>query len=43
MHELATEAAEAKAALPADHIIDTGVDVINKANVARLPSASWRR
>jgi ribose transport system substrate-binding protein len=34
MHELATDAAKAKAALPADHIIDTGVDVINKANVA---------
>ncbi len=34
MHELATDPAKAKAALPADHIIDTGVDVINKANVA---------
>jgi len=34
MHELATDPVKAKAALPADHIIDTGVDVINKANVA---------
>ncbi len=34
MHELATKPAEAKAALPADHVIDTGVDIINKENVA---------
>jgi len=34
MHELALNPAAAKAALPADHVIDTGVDVITKENVA---------
>jgi ribose transport system substrate-binding protein len=34
MHELATKGEAAKAALPANHIIDTGVDVIDKSNVA---------
>jgi ribose transport system substrate-binding protein len=34
MHELATKPEAAKAALPANHIIDTGVDVITKENVA---------
>jgi ribose transport system substrate-binding protein len=34
MHELATKGAAARAALPADHVIDTGVEVIDKSNVA---------
>ena len=34
MHELATKGDAAKAALPPTKIIDTGVEVINKANVA---------
>jgi ribose transport system substrate-binding protein len=34
MHDLATKGEAAKAALPADHAIDTGVDVIDKSNVA---------
>jgi ribose transport system substrate-binding protein len=34
MHDLAVNPAAAKAALPADHAIDTGVDVITKENVA---------
>jgi ribose transport system substrate-binding protein len=33
MHDLAKDGATAKAALPADHLIDTGVEVINKDNV----------
>jgi ribose transport system substrate-binding protein len=33
MHELATKP-EAMAALPKDGMLDTGVEVINKANVA---------
>jgi ribose transport system substrate-binding protein len=36
MHELATKGEAAKAALPANKIIDTGVEVINKANVAEF-------
>jgi len=34
MHDLATKGEAAKAALPADHNIDTGVEVIDKSNVA---------
>ena len=34
MHELATKGEAAKAALPPSRIIDTGVDVIDKGNVA---------
>jgi ribose transport system substrate-binding protein len=34
MHDLATKGEAAKAALPPDHSIDTGVDVIDKSNVA---------
>ena len=34
MHELATKGPTAKAALPPTHIIDTGVEVIRKENVA---------
>ena len=34
MHELATRPEAAKAALPPDHVLDTGVEVINKDNVA---------
>ncbi|HMJ51907.1 MAG TPA: sugar-binding protein [Polyangiaceae bacterium] len=34
MHELATKGETAKAALPADKVIDTGVEVITKTNVA---------
>jgi len=34
MHELATKGDAAKATLPADHTIDTGVDVIDKSTVA---------
>ena len=34
MHELATKHDSAVAAIPASHIIDTGVDVIDKSNVA---------
>ena len=34
MHDLAVKPDAAKAALPADHVIDTGVDIINKDNVA---------
>jgi ribose transport system substrate-binding protein len=33
MHELAINPTAAKAALPPNHVIDTGVDVINKTNV----------
>jgi len=33
MHDLATKGDEAKKALPANHIIDTGVTVIDKSNV----------
>jgi len=34
MHELATKGAAARALLPADKVIDTGVEVISKTNVA---------
>jgi ribose transport system substrate-binding protein len=34
MHELATKGEAAKAALPPSHVIDTGVDVIDKSSVA---------
>jgi ribose transport system substrate-binding protein len=34
MHELATKGEAAKSQLPADKVIDTGVEVISKANVA---------
>jgi ribose transport system substrate-binding protein len=34
MHELATKGEAAKGTLPANKILDTGVEVINKANVA---------
>lgn len=33
MHELATKGDAARAAIPANKVVDTGVDVINKANV----------
>jgi len=36
MHELATKGEAAKAAIPANKVIDTGVEVINKANVAKF-------
>lgn len=36
MHDLATNAATARAAIPADKVIDTGVDVITKDNVAEF-------
>ncbi len=36
MHELATKGETAKASLPATHIIDTGVEVIRKDNVAEF-------
>jgi len=36
LNELATKGEAAKAALPANRIIDTGVEVINKANVAEF-------
>jgi ribose transport system substrate-binding protein len=36
MHELVTQGEAAKAKLPANKIIDTGVEVINKANVAEF-------
>jgi ribose transport system substrate-binding protein len=36
MHDLATKGEAAKAALPPGKIIDTGVEVINKANVAEF-------
>jgi ribose transport system substrate-binding protein len=36
MHELATKGEAAKAAIPATKVIDTGVEVINKANVAKF-------
>lgn len=34
MHELATQGDAAKKALPANHVIDTGVTIIDKSNVA---------
>ena len=34
MHDLATKHDATVAALPPDHIIDTGVEVIDKGNVA---------
>jgi hypothetical protein len=34
MHDLATKGETAQAALPADKVIDTGVEVIDAANVA---------
>src|SRR4051794_9570790 len=34
MHELATKGEAAKAALPPTHVVDTGVDVIDKSSVA---------
>jgi len=34
MHDLATEGEAARARLPRDHVIDTGVEVITQANVA---------
>jgi ribose transport system substrate-binding protein len=34
MHELATKGEAAKAAIPPSHSIDTGVDLIDKSNVA---------
>jgi ribose transport system substrate-binding protein len=36
MHELATKGEAAKAAIPASKVIDTGVEVINKSNVAKF-------
>jgi ribose transport system substrate-binding protein len=36
MHELATKGEAAKAAIPPSKVIDTGVEVINKANVAKF-------
>jgi len=36
MHELATRGETAKAALPADKVIDTGVEVIDRSNVAEF-------
>ncbi len=36
MHELATKGEAAKAELPTGKVIDTGVDVISKANVAEF-------
>lgn len=36
MHDLATKGEAARAALPPDRIVDTGVEVINKANVAKF-------
>jgi ribose transport system substrate-binding protein len=36
MHELATRGATAQAALPADKVIDTGVEVIDRSNVAEF-------
>ncbi len=36
MHDLATKGDTAKATLPPDRIVDTGVEVINKANVAKF-------
>ena len=36
MHELATKGEAAKATIPASKVIDTGVEVINKANVAKF-------
>jgi ribose transport system substrate-binding protein len=36
MHELATKGEAAKAAIPASKVIDTGVEVINKTNVAKF-------
>jgi ribose transport system substrate-binding protein len=36
MHELATKGEKAKAQLPPDKVIDTGVEVITKANVAEF-------
>jgi len=36
MHDLATKGDVAKAQLPPDKVIDTGVDVINKTNVAEF-------
>ncbi len=38
MHELATKGEAAKSQLPADKVIDTGVEVISKANVADFRS-----
>ncbi|MBV9949166.1 MAG: sugar-binding protein [Myxococcales bacterium] len=34
MHELATKGAAARSAIPENRVVDTGVDVIDKANVA---------
>ena len=36
MHDLATQGATAQAALPADKVIDTGVEVIDKTNVTEF-------
>jgi len=36
MHELATKGEEAKKAIPANKVIDTGVEVITKSNVAEF-------
>jgi len=36
LHELATKGEAAKAALPADHALDTGVDVIDKTTVGEF-------
>jgi ribose transport system substrate-binding protein len=36
MHDLATKGAAARAAIPSGQVIDTGVDVITKANVAEF-------
>lgn len=36
MHELATKGATAKASLPGTHVIDTGVEIIRKDNVAEF-------
>jgi ribose transport system substrate-binding protein len=45
MHELATKGEAAKAALPPGHVIDTGVDVIDKSSVApfRLKLAELKK
>jgi ribose transport system substrate-binding protein len=36
MHDLSTNGADAKAKLPKDKFLDTGVDIITKANVAEF-------
>jgi ribose transport system substrate-binding protein len=45
MHELASDFDKAKAKIPADKIVNTGVEVLDKSNVADFEKrlAEWKK